>query len=125
MELREAWIQELATWDASQLLFLDESACNERTRDRKYGWAPLGVTPVLYQSIKRSERWSILPVYTSNGMLVWEIIQGSYNMELFIEFVKNRVLALCNPWPGPLLIIIMDNASIHHCNISQCSFRHF
>src|SRR5438552_4144537 len=76
--LRDEWILKLAGWDASQLLFLDESAANERTMDRKYGWAPIGVTPHEYKSIKRSERWSILPVYTVDGFYVWDIIQGSY-----------------------------------------------
>src|SRR5437667_12295819 len=42
--LRDEWILKLAGWDASQLLFLDESAANERTMDRKYGWAPIGVS---------------------------------------------------------------------------------
>ena len=63
--------------------FLDESAANERTMDRKYGWAPVGVTSHEYKSIKRSERWSILPVYTVDGFYVWDIIQGSYTKELF------------------------------------------
>ena len=35
--LRDERILKLAGWDASQLLFLDESAANERTIDRKYG----------------------------------------------------------------------------------------
>ena len=50
--------------------FLDESAANERTMDRKYGWAPVGVTSHEYKSIKRSERWSILPVYAVEGFYV-------------------------------------------------------
>ena len=118
-ELRDDWLRKLAGWEASQLLFLDESAANERTGDRKYGWAPIGVTPVLYQSIKRSERWSILPVYSSDGMLVWEIIQGSFDQELFLQFVENQVLPLCHPFPGPRSILVMDNAKIHHFEVSS------
>ena len=41
-ELCNMWIGRQATWRASQLVFLDESACNERTGDRKFGWAPIG-----------------------------------------------------------------------------------
>ena len=113
-ELRSAWLHKLSGWNASQLLFLDESAANERTGDRKYGWAPVGETPVLYQSIKRIERWSILPVYSSKGMLVWEIIQGSFTRVLFKEFVRTKVLPLCNAHPGPNSILVMDNAKIHY-----------
>ena len=48
--------RKLVDYTAKQLLFLDESAANERTSDRKFGWAPVGVTPHIYESIKCSER---------------------------------------------------------------------
>ena len=38
-ELRNAWKGRMANWDASELIFLDESAANERTGDRKQGWS--------------------------------------------------------------------------------------
>ena len=60
-ELRTFWIGRQATWKASQLVFLDESACNERTGDRKFGWAPIGRGCEVSHSIKRSERWGVLP----------------------------------------------------------------
>ena len=53
--LRDAWVCKLTEFTAKQLLFLDESAANERTSDRKYGWAPIGVTPHLYQPLKCTE----------------------------------------------------------------------
>ena len=43
--LRQLWIDKMGNWTAEQLIFIDESAANERTADRKYGWAPVGVTP--------------------------------------------------------------------------------
>src|SRR2546423_1410494 len=45
-ELRADWIRRLAGYDAHQLIFVDESAANEQTGNRKYGWAPIGETPV-------------------------------------------------------------------------------
>jgi DDE superfamily endonuclease len=105
---------DLAEWQPNQLLFVDESAANERTMDRKYGWAPVGATPYVYQSIKCSERWSLLPVYTIDGFFNWEIIQGSYTTESFNAFVENKVLPYCNPYPGPRSILVIDNAKIHH-----------
>jgi len=113
----------LAGWDASQLLFLDESAANERTMDRKYGWAPIGVTPHEYKSIKHSERWSILPVYTVDGFYVWDIIQGSYTKELFNEFIRTQVLPCCTPYPGPRSILVLDNARIHHSEVLRTAFH--
>ena len=116
-ELRDAWIYKLTKYTASQLLFLDESAANERTGDRKYGWAPVGTTPHEYTPVKRSERWSILPVYSAEGFLAWDIIQGSWTKEKFIEFVCIKVLPLCSPYPGPRSVLILDNATIHHCAV--------
>jgi hypothetical protein len=116
-ELREAWILTLTKYTASQLLFLDESAANERTGDRKYGWAPVGMTPYEYSPLKRSERWSILPVYGAEGFLAWDIIQGSWTKTLFLEFVRTKVIPLYTQYPGPRSVLVLDNAPIHHNSV--------
>ena len=95
------------------MIFLDESAANEKSAHRKYGWGPIGTTPHIYSPIKRSERWSVLPAYAADGFIAWQIIQGSFNAELFNDFVRDQVLPQCNPFPGPKSVIIMDNAPIH------------
>jgi hypothetical protein len=118
-ELRDNWIRQLATWDANQLIFIDESAANERTSDRKYGWAPVGVTPFEYRSFQRSERWSLLPAYTVDGFITWDIRQGSYTAELFHDFIENQVIPLCNPFPLEKSVIVMDNAPIHCSEVHQ------
>src|SRR5436190_17846898 len=120
-ELRDTWILKLTKYMASQLIFLDESAANERTGDRKYGWAPVGTTPYEYSHIKRSERWSILPVYGAEGFLAWDIIQGSWTKELFMEFVCTKVLPLCTRYPGPRSVLVLDNAQIHHSAVRMPS----
>ena len=122
-ELRSEWIRKLADYTTSQILFLDESAANERTGDRKYGWAPVGITPFEYAPIKRSERWSILPVYSSEGFLVWEMIQGSWTKATFNEFVRTQVLPFCEPYPGPRSILVMDNARIHDSEVQKHSLH--
>ncbi|KAK9388817.1 hypothetical protein V1515DRAFT_596116 [Lipomyces mesembrius] len=35
--LRDDWLLRLSDWTAEQLMFVDESAANEKTGDRKYG----------------------------------------------------------------------------------------
>jgi len=74
------------------LIFLDESVANEKSTHRKYGWAPIGTTPHIYSSAKYFERWSLLPAYTANGFIAWQIIQGSFTTELFNDFIRNQVL---------------------------------
>jgi transposase len=112
-ELRDAWMARLIDWKSKQLLFVDESAANERTKDRKFGWSPRGKRPWIYRPCKRSERWSILPCYSVDGYLCWEILQGSFTAERFNAFMREKVLPLTTPFPGPRSVIIMDNASIH------------
>ncbi|KAK9428562.1 hypothetical protein V1505DRAFT_376709, partial [Lipomyces doorenjongii] len=51
------------------LIFVDESAANEKTGDCKYGWAPVGATPDESVPAFRSERYSILPCYTIDGYI--------------------------------------------------------
>jgi DDE superfamily endonuclease len=116
-ELRMAWMRKLADWKADQLVFIDESAANERTSDRKYGWAPIGKTPTESRPFNRSEKWSILPAYTIDGFITWEIRQGSFTAELFEEFIVNKVLPRCNAWPAIRSIIVMDNAPIHQVEV--------
>jgi transposase len=60
-------------YTAEQIVAVDESACNERTGDRKYGWGPVGDSVTLSYSMKRSERWSLLPAMTVDGYLAYRI----------------------------------------------------
>jgi hypothetical protein len=41
MPLWKAWEGIQKKYEADQLIFLDESAANERTGDRKFGWSPM------------------------------------------------------------------------------------
>lgn len=108
---KEKYIGELNRW-----FFLDESAANERTLDRKYGWAPVGLEASIISPFHRSTRWSILPAYTIEGYIDFEIYQGSYNTERFSEFVRSKALPKMTPFAdgGPRSILVLDNAKIHH-----------
>jgi len=97
-----------------QLIYIDESAANERSLDHKYGWSPKGQPARLISPAKRSKKWSILPVYTYDGFIDWEIIRGSYNSDMFINSIKEKIIPHTTPYPGLLSVLIIDNAKIHH-----------
>ena len=118
-ELRDEWMMRLTEWRPEQLIYVDESACNERTSDRKYGWSPVGTRATLVCYYKRSERFSILPAYTCDGFLDWDVFQGSYNTELFEVFIETHVLPHMTPFPGPKSVLVMDNARIHRSQVSS------
>ena len=78
------------------MIFIDESAANERANDWKHWWAHIGLSPTENRPHKRSERWSILPAYTScGGNIAYEIVQGSITNDLFLEFLRNKVMPHC------------------------------
>lgn len=112
--LRGMWIGYCLQFNKDQLVFLDESAANERTGDRKYGWSPIGVECGQFTSIKRSERWSVLPALDVEGYFAWLIYQGGITSDIFLMFVRDQVLPHCEPYPGKRSVLVLDNASIHH-----------
>jgi transposase len=110
-ELRGAWEVKRAAWRGEKLCFVDESACNERSADRKYGWSPVGLPARTIHSLRRGERWSILPAITIDGWLPDCLLhQGSVTGEMFLDWLG---LAVLPKLQHNGYILIMDNASIH------------
>ena len=101
----------LTEWSPDQLMFIDESAANERTLDCKYGWS--STQCVVMEELKKSKKWSILPVYTQGGYIAWDILHRSYTIELFNQFIETWVIPNSNPFPGPNSVSIMDNVKLH------------
>ena len=114
--LRDDWIIRTCGYRRDQFIFVDESACNEKTMDRKYGWAPINEPAEGILELKRSKRWSLLPAYIWQGYMPgWLIHQGFVDGLMFIQWIKNEVLTYMQPYPQPCSVLVMDNASIH-CN---------
>jgi transposase len=108
--LRAMFKTKISRYSMDKLVFLDESASNERTGYRKRGWAPVGVDATDLVTTKWYTRWSILPALTIEGYLPGALIyQGSVNQAMFNWFVKHRVLPLLKEGS----VLVLDNASIH------------
>jgi hypothetical protein len=72
--LRRVYAARMAiNYTANIIVAIDESACNERTGDRRYSWGPINSAVELEYSFKRSETWSLLPALTVNGYLSYVI----------------------------------------------------
>jgi hypothetical protein len=56
-------------YNIANLVFLDESASNERTGYRKRGWSPVGLSYTKLVKTKWYTRWLVLPALTINGYL--------------------------------------------------------
>jgi DDE superfamily endonuclease len=78
----------------------------------------------------RGKRFSILPILTLDGIIAYDIIEGSVTTEHFVQFLQELVvrfslellvtnayfiqIPLTNPYPGPRSVLILDNCRIHH-----------
>jgi transposase len=48
-----------------------------------------------------------------DGILYSDIIKGSYDGNLFVQFV-DELTDIMNPYPGKNSVLVMDNCQIHH-----------
>jgi hypothetical protein len=91
-EERAHWRSRLCGWKPNQLVSLDESAANEKTKDRKYGWSLKGLPCKVKQSGQHSTRWSILPAMGLNGNLDYEIFHGKLQRRP-VPFICTTIVA--------------------------------
>lgn len=100
--------------DPEMLMFGDEAAKDERTLIRRYGRSRIGMRCIQRKCFVRGKRYSILPILTLDGIITYDIIEGPVTSERFIQFLREHVLPLTNPYPGPRSVLVLDNCRIHH-----------
>ena len=93
---------------------MDESGSDDRTGDRQYRWAESGARAVVQRWLANKDRVSVLLAYTIKGYITATTFYGTCTAQIFEDFIIDQVLPLCNPYPGPRSVILMDNAAIHH-----------
>ena len=113
-ELRISWQVFASQVTAEQLVFIDESNFNLTTMWRSMAYAPIGDPARYHGDRRRGDSYSILPAYTTAGYLpCTEIKQGYFNKEALLNWLIDRLLPLCNEYPGERSIIVLDNVSLH------------
>ena len=87
------------------------------------------------QCFVRRTRLSATALLTVDGIVASMVVEGSMNREMYLEFLEYHVVSaikhvlftqsyydlasriqmpLTSAYPGPLSMLIMDNARIHH-----------
>ena len=98
------------------MVFVDETLFNKSTGWRHRAYAPISQPARYHVNLRRGHSWSVLPAYTVDGYLPYTAVrEGYFNSETFLQWIEDDLLPLCNAWPGPRNVIILDNASAH-CN---------
>ncbi|PPQ78673.1 hypothetical protein CVT24_002262 [Panaeolus cyanescens] len=112
--LRADFIGRMAQYTPIQLGFLDEVSKDERTSFRAKGRSRCGRRAPMKGVFVRGRRFSAEGLLTLDGMISSTVVEGSMTHDLYMQYLEFTVLPLCSPYPGPLSVLVMDNARIHH-----------
>ena len=87
--LRAAYMNQIGTivTDMDQVMCVDESAKDDRTQGRRRGWSLIGTRCVQRRCFVRGRRYSILPILTLDGIITYDIMEGSVTSEKFVCFL--------------------------------------
>jgi hypothetical protein len=79
--------------DLDQVMCVDESVKDDRTPARKHGWSLVGTCCIQRQCFIRGCRYSILPILTLDGIIMYDIMEGSVTSEKFVHFLQELVVS--------------------------------
>jgi transposase len=93
-QLRAVFMNRIADQipDPNMLMFGDEASKDERTSARRRGWSLRGTRCVQQKCFVRGRRFSILPILTLDGIIAYDIIEGSVTSERFVQFLRELVV---------------------------------
>jgi len=81
-EIRSAFRMHMGTtYQANQLVFVDETGMNRNTSSRRYGWARCGNRARRRDFFVRGTKHSVLPALALDGILHVDIQQGAYTIQ--------------------------------------------
>ena len=81
-------------YTSNQLIFLDESAKDERSLSRLYGYSPRNTRACKKVVFVRGKRYTILPALTLDGIIAVDVFEGACDRKRFVDFVLNQVVCI-------------------------------
>ncbi len=82
----------------NQLIFLDESAKDERSLSRLYGYSPRNTPAQKKVVFVRGKRYTILPALIMEGFVAVNVFEGSCDKRKFVDFVLGQVVCKLFPF---------------------------
>lgn len=79
-------------YTSEQLIFVDESAKDERTLTRLYGYSLVNTRAKKSVVFVRGKRYTILPALSLEGFIAVDIMEGSCDKEKFRTFVLTQLV---------------------------------
>ncbi|KIN95883.1 hypothetical protein M404DRAFT_164779 [Pisolithus tinctorius Marx 270] len=110
------WEQIIANFqgDSCEFMFMDETSKDEHTWACHYGHAMSGARVPLSDVLIQGDWYSLVAAMTVNGYIAAEVMEGSYDHDLFCDFITQQLLPTMNPFPAERSVIVLDNCCIHH-----------
>ena len=81
---------------------------------RIYGWSPKGEKCIMEPKDKKPrKRFSLELAISASKIVAWELVEGAFNKERFINYINQKLLPHCKrKIHKPVLL--MDNVRFHH-----------
>jgi hypothetical protein len=79
--------------DPEMFIFIDEAAKNQRTSGGSKGWLLMGKRCSQRRCFVRGQRYSILPALTLDGIITYDIVEGSVTAAWFIDLLLDLVVS--------------------------------
>jgi hypothetical protein len=84
----------MGQYDSPQLVFMDETSKDDRTYSRVYGRAPVNEGAIEPTPFIPGTRYSLLPAMSVDGIIVADVVEGSYNRDRFTRFLEEDLVGL-------------------------------
>lgn len=78
--------------DGCEFVFVDETSKDKCTWAHHYGRAMLGAHANLADVFVRGDWYSLVAAMTVDGYIAAEVVKGSYDHDLFYEFIAQQVV---------------------------------
>ena len=110
------YVANLQQFSAHQLVFIDESHCDNRNSRRRRGRALTGYAPVVFNSFGRGNPRTLLAMMDKEGFILPAckiVAKRAVDAATFLEWLQFYVIPQMSPYPGPRSVLILDNAPVH------------
>ena len=105
---RSAWRQAVATRDAAQFVFVDESGTHT-SLTRLYGWAPHDQRASGSVPRNHGQNVTLVAALTPDGLHVPWMIEGAMDTATFEWYIREQL----GPTLQPGQVVVVDNLSAH------------
>jgi transposase len=104
--------EKIAQIPLDSIVSLDEASFNTHMVCR-YGWSPIGEKCIVMPKEEtRCETFSLLMAVSSNEVVAWQLVKGSFNKVRFLAFLQEHLLPAMQDKPH-LQHLLMDNVAFH------------